>query len=80
MDTSLDEGYKMGVYLCLGMQIFEARNLKALRIQDYPSFEKINEYLQKNGGKIFMLLGEAEHRIKRKAEQQACQNCLKILK
>lgn len=79
MENDLEEGYKMGVYLCIGMQIFEARKIKPLDIKYYSSFEKINEYLQNNEGKIFLLLGQAEHRIKRKAEQQACHNCLKVL-
>ena len=79
IENDLDEGYKMGVYLCIGMSIFEARKSTPLLIKDYPSFEKIKEYIDTHEGKIFILLGEAEHRIKRKAEQQACHNCLQLL-
>ena len=79
MKSDLEEGYKMGVYLCIGISIFEVRNTAPLLLKNYPSFEKIKGYLEKNEGQVFILLGEAEHRIKRKAEQQACQNCLKVL-
>ena len=79
MKSDLEEGYKMGVYLCIGISIFEVRQTTPLLLKNYPSFEKIKGYLEKNEGQVFILLGEAEHRIKRKAEQQACQNCLKVL-
>lgn len=75
----IEEGYKMGVYLCIGYEIFEAVKTTPILLKDYPSFEKINKYLTANNGKIFILLGESEHRIKRKAEQQACKNCLNVL-
>jgi hypothetical protein len=75
----IEEGYNMGVYLCIGIEIFEAVKTKPLLLADFPSFEKINKHLSESNGKIFILLAESDHRIKRKAEQQACKKCLDVI-
>jgi len=36
----------------------------------------MHEYIDKNGGKIFVFMGEGTHKIKRKAEQIACNEAL----
>jgi dsRNA-specific ribonuclease len=73
----LETGYRMGVYLCLGQPIHSLHTSQA--IKDLKTFEKIQEYLSNHQGKIFLFLGEGTHKIKRKAEQEACLLALNTL-
>jgi ribonuclease-3 len=73
-----DYGYEMGVYLCLGQKIHEVDKKNAIDFQRYGSFDKIYEILE-NDGNIFVFLGKGIHKIKRKAEQMACEETLKII-
>jgi hypothetical protein len=36
----------------------------------------VNQYINDNNGKIFLFLGQGQHKIKRKAEQLACNEAL----
>lgn len=78
----VDSGYHMGVYLCLGQPIHEAqRNPKdcilcAERFSDHGS---IHSYMSVNR-KIFLFLAEGKHKIKKKAEQIACEAAIQLLK
>jgi dsRNA-specific ribonuclease len=74
-----DEGYKMGVFLCLGQQIYNLNPAEAIHINTLNSFKAVQEYLLDHDGKIFLFLGEGQHKIKRKAEQIACNEALKYL-
>jgi len=74
-----EDGYRMGVYLCVGQQIHEVKIADALHINHLNNFKSIHEYIQQNGGKIFLFLGEGIHNIKRKAEQIACNEALQHL-
>lgn len=71
----LEIGYHMGVYLCLGQQIYEVNHEDALPYSQFGNFEKIQEYLKENE-KVFVFLGEGTHKIKKKAEQFACNEAL----
>jgi dsRNA-specific ribonuclease len=71
-------GYEMGVYLCLGQKIHEVDKKNAIDFQIYGSFDKIYEILETDGN-IFVFLGKGIHKIKRKAEQMACEETLKII-
>jgi ribonuclease III len=73
-----DYGYEMGVYLCLGQKIHEVDKKNAIDFQIYGSFDKIYEILETDGN-IFVFLGKGIHKIKRKAEQMACEETLKII-
>ena len=76
-----DEGYKMGVYLCLGQHIYNVTPKDALHISQFKSFATIHEYVLQNG-RIFLFMGSGQHKIKRKAEQMACEiaiNAIKLL-
>ena len=73
-----DYGYEMGVYLCLGQKIHEVDKKNAIDFQRYGSFDKIYEILETDGN-IFVFLGKGIHKIKRKAEQMACEETLKII-
>jgi dsRNA-specific ribonuclease len=79
MEHNIELGYKMGVYLCLGQSIHNMIFTDALPLTDFPTLEKIQQYIGKNDGKIFLFMGEGQHKIKRKAEQEACFEALKEL-
>jgi dsRNA-specific ribonuclease len=74
-----DEGYHMGVYLCLGQPIYNVTHKDAIHIDTLKTFTAIQEYIQTNG-KIFLFLGDGKHKIKKKAEQFACEETLVLLK
>ena len=74
-----DEGYKMGVYLCLGQQIYNVKIEDAVHINTLNSFKAVQDYVTQHDGKIFLFLGEGQHKIKRKAEQIACNEALQFL-
>ena len=74
-----EEGYKMGVFLCLGQQIYNLNPCDAVHINTLNSFKAVQEYLLDHDGKIFLFLGEGQHKIKRKAEQIACNEALIFL-
>jgi hypothetical protein len=78
MEHDLELGYKMGVYLCLGQSIHNMNFNEAETIYNYKSSEEIQEKLNREG-RIFLFLGEGQHKIKRKAEQEACFEALKYL-
>jgi hypothetical protein len=69
-----DLGYKMGVYLCLGQAIHQVTPNDAIKM----SFKSIQDYVAQNG-KAFIFLGEGQHKIKRKAEQIACNEALQVI-
>jgi dsRNA-specific ribonuclease len=70
----VDHGFCMGVYLCLKQEIFHLKHEDSIPIQQFLSFQSIHEY-----GKILVFLGAGQHKIKRKAEQIACNNALLAL-
>jgi dsRNA-specific ribonuclease len=73
-----DIGYEMGVYLCLGQKIHEVRKENAVNFASFGSFENIQTHMETDG-KVFVFLGKGSHKIKRKAEQMACEETLKLL-
>ncbi|MDI9338828.1 MAG: ribonuclease III domain-containing protein [Alphaproteobacteria bacterium] len=79
MSHDVEEGYKMGVFLCLGQPIYQVKVEDAVHINTLNNFKSVQEYLQTNDGKVFLFLGEGLHKIKRKAEQIACNEALKFL-
>jgi dsRNA-specific ribonuclease len=73
-------GYKMGVYLCLGQQVHNLTHFDALYLgnKNLKTFKDIQDYVTEND-KIFLFLGQGQHKIKRKAEQEACFEALKLI-
>jgi dsRNA-specific ribonuclease len=71
-------GYKMGVYLCLGQQIHTVTHRDAVDISFFKNFKIIQDFILENG-KVFIFMGEGQHKIKRKAEQIACNEALQFL-
>ena len=68
-------GYHMGVYLCLGQSIHNLNHSHAIPIQHFTSLQSIHEHMSVHG-KIMVFLGEGTHKIKKKAEQMACENAV----
>jgi dsRNA-specific ribonuclease len=73
-----DTGYHMGVYLCLGQPIHTVYSNNAIPITSFQAYSQIHDYMSMNG-KIFIFLGKGVHKIKKKAEQIACENALQNL-
>ena len=70
-EVSEEHGYFMGVFLCLGQPIHEAKINEAYNIDDFANFQKIKDRLEVET-KMIILLGKGIHKIKKKAEQDAC--------
>jgi dsRNA-specific ribonuclease len=74
----MELGYRMGVYLCLGQQIHTLTHDDAVDIQFFNDFKTIHEYVAEYG-KAFIFMGEGQHKIKRKAEQIACNEAISFI-
>jgi len=68
----------MGVYLCLGEAPHKLHPKNAKPFSYYNSFANIHEQHTEEQF-IFVFLGKGAHKIKKKAEQEACLQALKIL-
>lgn len=81
MGHDIDAGYRMGVYLCIGQPIHEAQKqmARAVPITSARTFSDIHTHIEENNGKILLFMGEGTHKIKRKAEQEACMRALDLL-
>lgn len=73
-----ESGYEMGVYLCVGQSIHHVSRSDAKSFDFYGSFINIQQAIQ-DQEKIFIFLGSGSHKIKKKAEQLACQSVLQLL-
>jgi dsRNA-specific ribonuclease len=71
-------GFKMGVYLCLGQPIHLVSHDNSININEFKNFNAIHAYVSQNI-KALIFMGEGQHKIKRKAEQIACNEALKIV-
>ena len=71
-----DSGYEMGVYLCVGKQIHQVNIKDAKPFSLYGSFNNIQGKLTTDGF-VFVFLGSGLHKIKKKAEQIACEMAIK---
>ena len=79
MEYNSEKGYHMGVYLCLGQPVFGLTHYNSISCSNFKSFQEIHNYMS-TSGKIFLFLGEGIHKIKKKAEQVACETSLRLLK
>jgi dsRNA-specific ribonuclease len=77
IEISHGHEYHMGVYLCIGQRIWKANVQQAKPFSEFGSFDKIKEYLKQNKH-VLVHLGEGKHKIKKKSEQQACENALQL--
>ncbi len=71
-----EKGYQMGVYLCIGKPVHEFKLDQAKPYEVYGSFMNIQSALIETEF-IFIYLGCGLHKIKKKAEQIACEIAIK---
>jgi dsRNA-specific ribonuclease len=74
LSRDMNEGYHIGVYICLGQSIHNMNPLLAEPFEKYGSFESIQETSLKRP--VFVLLGTYKHPVKKKAEQFACKQII----
>ena len=77
-EHDMEIGYHMGVYLCLGQPVYGVNPSKAVSIKQFRCYADIHQYMSVHG-KIFLFLGEGKHKIKKKAEQVACDEAIQQL-
>ncbi len=65
----------MGVYLCLGQAIYETNRSEAIEYEKFGNFTAIQEYVLEHD-KVLVFLGKGIHKIKKKAEQIACEDVI----
>ncbi len=75
-----EDGYKMGVFLCIGQPIHSVQITDAVHINELNTFSAVQDYITAHNGQIFLFLGEGCHKIKRNSEQIAANDALKWLK
>ncbi len=77
-EYDVDNGYHMGVFLCLGQSAHNLKYSNSIHIDKFKNYDEIHQYMCENN-KIFVFLGEGIHKIKKKAEQVACENAIRNL-
>ena len=77
-DDDNDKLYVMGLYICFGQNIHNAKISNAVNFDKLGSFKAIHELLEKQD-KLLVFLSKAEHKIKKKAEQIACDQAIKLI-
>ena len=68
----------MGVYICFGQNIHNAKITSAVNFENLGSFQAIHELLEQQD-KLLVFLTKAEHKIKKKAEQIACDQAIQLI-
>ena len=74
-EYNVETGYHMGVYLCLGQSVHNLNHTHSIALTKFTNYRDIHQYMSQHG-KIFVFLGEGEHKIKKKAEQIACESAI----
>jgi ribonuclease-3 len=80
IEHTFEEGYRMGVYLCIGhAHIVSGSEIhrNALNVSRFSTIEEIKNYITDHNNQLLLFLGEGVHKIKKKAEQESCYNALK---
>ena len=77
-EHNTDTGYHMGVFLCLGQSIHTICISQALQCSQFNSYNDIHQHMSERG-KTLIFLGEGTHKIKKKAEQIACETAIRNL-
>ena len=73
VELEIDEdGYTMGIYICLGDKIYNMNIKEAIRFDSLNDFHRVHDILEANG-KALVFLTKSTHKIKKKAEQHACE-------
>ena len=78
INKSDEEGFRMGVFLCVGQSEYNLKPIEAVHFDQYGNFGVIQREL-KDKGKVFIFMAEGTHKIKKKAEQLASQTAIKMI-
>ena len=78
IEHDIEFGYIMGVYICLGQAIHNVSHKDAVDFSFFKNFKAVQDFILENS-KVLIFMGEGQHKIKRKAEQIACNEALKFL-
>jgi ribonuclease-3 len=79
-DDDIDnKTYIMGLYICFGQNIHKADIKKAVSFNNLKTFKEIHTLVEQNP-KLLVFITKAEHKIKKKAEQLACENAINLIK
>jgi dsRNA-specific ribonuclease len=73
-----EAGYKMGVFLCVGQPIWKFNVHTAIAFDRFKTLPNVHAFLKTNVH-CLIYLGEGVHKIKKKAEQLACERALKSM-
>ena len=73
-----EDGYTMGIFICLGDKIYNMDINNAINYSDTVNFQYIHDIFAKEK-KILVFLCKSVHKIKKKAEQNACEIAIKLL-
>ena len=73
--------YEMGVFLIIGYSFVTYNELNNSYIygKDFNNFDEIHNFLNNNDNKIILFFSKGSNKIKKKAEQIACENALHLL-
>ena len=77
-EHNADIGFHMGVYLCMGQPVFGLTHFDSIPVNKFRNFGEIHQYMSQTG-RVFIFIGEGKHKIKKKAEQIACDEAIKQL-
>lgn len=78
-EYSSDVGYNMGVYLCLGQAPHDLAHSDSIPFSNLENGYNDIHQIMSQTGKVFVFLGEGKHKIKKKAEQIACESAIALL-
>ena len=76
LSYDVDNGYNMGVFLRVGIELHQADPTNAMPFSNFDTFANVQQHLKEKGF-IFIFLAKSTHKIKKKAEQIACEVALK---
>ena len=74
-----DKIYTMGVFICFGQNIHNVNINECICFDTLNSFQKIHNLLL-NNDKLLIFLSKGSNKIKKKAEQLACEKAIEIIK
>ena len=73
--------YLMGVFLCLNCKVYNMDPNHAKDLSEFKTLDAIETYVNENPDEpVFVLLGKAENKTKKKAEQIACKLAIDYLR
>ena len=77
-ELETDKIYIMGLYISFGRNIHNCDINQAIDFKNLKTFKEIHKLLETNP-KLLIFISKAEHKIKKKAEQSACENAIKLI-